>query len=64
MIELRAVSVIFPTDQVALRDCSPAFDRGQFTVLLGPSGAVALPAPDGAGQPPGGPREAAAVALA
>jgi phosphonate transport system ATP-binding protein len=39
MIELRDVSVIYPTGQVALRDCSLAFGRGQFTVLLGRSGA-------------------------
>jgi phosphonate transport system ATP-binding protein len=39
MIELRDVSVIYPTGQVAVRDCSLAFLRGQFTVLLGPSGA-------------------------
>jgi phosphonate transport system ATP-binding protein len=46
MIELRNVSVVYPVDRVhaadqlaALRDCSLAFARGRFTVLLGPSGA-------------------------
>jgi phosphonate transport system ATP-binding protein len=39
MIELREVSVIYPTGQAALRAASVAFSAGQFTVLLGPSGA-------------------------
>lgn len=39
MIELRDVSVVYPSGQAALRDCSLAFERGRLTVLLGPSGA-------------------------